>query len=456
MGAAAGRGGRARRDLLLVAFCFVDVFAAGLAIGAIGPQMKEMGLGPATAGAVGSVYGTLQLASGPLAGWASDVFGRRAVLCGSCAGISLGYALMSVAAVVAQGTAGGGTSADAGAAGGRTASTLAVGLLIAARVVTGTSKHTAATTKALAADATRGATGGARAALLGRMNMGASLGYMVSPLLGAHMHSATGTYATAAAAAALCFAALVPLAIALTRPAPRAARSGPVAEVSEAADRSLVGPLRGIARLLKQPRVRTLFAVRLLLGVGVAAFRQVMGLLFTYHFDLNATQQGYVIAAFSLFGALAQGIGVGPVQRALGTERAYAAGLALLAGCYGAIATMPSLVTFVAVVPASAMAAGLARPLGSALLTSAAPGTATGQALSAADVIMSAARAVAPAAAGLAVAAAPEAAARGVPALAAVSVGAAAAVAYVAFGNGATRDGDGSKQRDGTDAKKTR
>ena len=223
-GGGGSREGRARRDLLLVAFCFVDVFAAGLAIGAVGPQMKEMGLGPATAGAVGSVYGTLQLASGPLAGWASDVFGRRAVLCGSCAGISLGYAHVRRGGRGA-GTAGGAHLRRCRRCRGRTASTLAVGLRNA-RVVTGTSKHRRPPPRR--APPMPPAARPAGRALLGRMNMGASLGYMVSPLLGAHMHSATARTRRRRLPRRC---ASRPRAPASPSPDPRAA-GGPVAEVS--------------------------------------------------------------------------------------------------------------------------------------------------------------------------------------------------------------------------------
>ena len=428
-----------RQEAWLVAFCVGDVFAAALAMGVVSLQMKALGLGPAAAGLVGSVYGALQTVSGPVAGWASDTYGRKVLLCGACAGIAVGYALLAAAALVGEADAGGGApggvsgaaaalvgEADAGGGAPGGVRGAAVGLLVLSRAVTGATKHTASTSKALAADATRSAGRGARASLLGRMNMGASLGFMVAPLLSARLLEATGSYAAPAALASVAFAALVPVAAAAADASGDAGTSGGKSGQSRAES----SPLKGVRALLAAPRVRALLACRLCLGIGVSVFRQAMQLLFTYHFELDARQQGYITAAFSLLGALSQGLGVAPVQRRLGTEKAYAAGLALLAVCYGLIASAGNLWMFLAVVPAIGLVAGLARPLGAALLTHSAPAAATGQALAAADVVMSLARAGAPAAAGAAVALSPSGAAVGAPAAAALLVGAAAFIAF--------------------------
>ncbi|KAK4288299.1 hypothetical protein Pmani_038665 [Petrolisthes manimaculis] len=136
----------------------VDILGASLIIPLIILQVRGLGLSLLTASAINSVYGVLQVLSSPLVGSCSDVVGRRRVLLGCLAATALSYMVL-----------------------GASHSLL---IVIVARVIAGTFKHSQTICRALLADVT---TSEDRSRVFGTFNATSSMGFIVGPMLGGHL-----------------------------------------------------------------------------------------------------------------------------------------------------------------------------------------------------------------------------------------------------------------------------
>ncbi|XP_077977888.1 major facilitator superfamily domain-containing protein 9-like [Glandiceps talaboti] len=119
---------------------------------------KELGASSTVVGLVGSLYGGIQLFSGPIVGKWSDVVGRRWSLlwCFSCSAI--GYAILGFSSTIS--------------------------ILIISRLVVGVFKHTMSLGKAYMADITPK---DELPAVYGKFNAISGLGFIIGPTLGGHI-----------------------------------------------------------------------------------------------------------------------------------------------------------------------------------------------------------------------------------------------------------------------------
>ncbi|XP_072018267.1 major facilitator superfamily domain-containing protein 9-like [Amphiura filiformis] len=79
---------------------FLDLFGVSLLMPLVSHHARELGVSPTTVGMILSIYGTLQLISGPFVGRWSDVSGRRFVLLFCLFMTGIGYFLTSLATTV--------------------------------------------------------------------------------------------------------------------------------------------------------------------------------------------------------------------------------------------------------------------------------------------------------------------------------------------------------------------
>ncbi|KAK3890818.1 hypothetical protein Pcinc_005263 [Petrolisthes cinctipes] len=143
---------------LLFVMGFLDLFGVSLILPLFLPVVKGLGVSHVTAGCVTSLYGAIQLFSSPVVGSCSDVVGRRRVLLGCLAATALSYMVL-----------------------GASHSLL---IVIVARVIAGTFKHSQTICRALLADVTSSED---RSRVFGTFNATSSMGFIVGPMLGGHL-----------------------------------------------------------------------------------------------------------------------------------------------------------------------------------------------------------------------------------------------------------------------------
>ncbi|XP_022081913.1 major facilitator superfamily domain-containing protein 9-like isoform X3 [Acanthaster planci] len=138
---------------------------------------RNLGASPILVGAVGSVYGFLQLVSGPVMGRLSDMMGRRLVLLACLFMTMVGYTINIFATSLT--------------------------VLICARVPLGIFKHGIATVKAYLAEITPKQE---RPLVFGRFNAASSFGFIIGPLCGGYLSEYEGGFYQVATCTAIVFA----------------------------------------------------------------------------------------------------------------------------------------------------------------------------------------------------------------------------------------------------------
>ncbi|XP_033635435.1 major facilitator superfamily domain-containing protein 9-like isoform X1 [Asterias rubens] len=137
---------------------FLDLFGVSMLLPLLPHHARQLGASPMWIGAVGSVYGVLQLFSGPLVGRFSDVFGRRKILLVCLFMSAVGYTINIFA--------------------------VSVVILIFARIPLGIFKHGISTVRAFLAEITPRRE---RPLVFGRFNAISNVGFIIGPLCGGHL-----------------------------------------------------------------------------------------------------------------------------------------------------------------------------------------------------------------------------------------------------------------------------
>ncbi|XP_072018838.1 major facilitator superfamily domain-containing protein 9-like [Amphiura filiformis] len=167
---------RQRLTYCLYLVGFLDLFGVSLLIPLISHHARELGASPTTVGMIMSIYGTLQLISGPFVGRWSDVSGRRFVLLFCLLMTGVGYFLKSIATTVL--------------------------FLILSRIPLGLFKHGMEANKALFAETTPKED---RPRVFGQYNACSSTGFILGPLIGGYLSEVEGGFYTVARITSLLF-----------------------------------------------------------------------------------------------------------------------------------------------------------------------------------------------------------------------------------------------------------
>ncbi|XP_068208069.1 major facilitator superfamily domain-containing protein 9-like isoform X2 [Palaemon carinicauda] len=138
--------------------CFQDLVGASLIIPLIIIQVRDLGTSHVVAGAISSVYGILQLVTGPVMGRWSDISGRRPVILLCMMATAVSYIVLG--------------------------SSQSLVIIILGRIIAGVFKHSQTLCRALLADVT---TPEDRSRVFGVFNATSSMGFIVGPMLGGHL-----------------------------------------------------------------------------------------------------------------------------------------------------------------------------------------------------------------------------------------------------------------------------
>jgi DHA1 family tetracycline resistance protein-like MFS transporter len=155
-------------------------------------------------------------------------------------------------------------------------------------------------------------------------------------------------------------------------------------------------PWKALRELGTRPALRTLFAIDFLYWICFAIYQGTFALFGEKRFNFNATQIGYILAAFGVLGVIVQGGLVAPVVRRLGEQRTFLIGLVLAAIGWGATAFAPSAVVFFAMLVPGAVGIGFCTPALTSLLSGAAGRHEQGRVQGAAGALESLGRALGP------------------------------------------------------------
>lgn len=139
------------------------MLAVGLTIPLLPQLLERFTADPSTIGVVSSMFGFTQFFTAPMAGRISDTEGRKRVLVVCVWGASVAYLLLGLAS--------------------------SLELLVLARFISGTFKHTQGIIRATIAQMSRNAE---RATRMGHLNVASSLGMMVGSAAGGHVAAALG------------------------------------------------------------------------------------------------------------------------------------------------------------------------------------------------------------------------------------------------------------------------
>eukprot|EP00117_Sycon_ciliatum_P042908 scpid102494/ scgid3799/ Major facilitator superfamily domain-containing protein 9 len=79
---------------------FLDLLGVSLIIPLVTHHARSLGASPSTLGAMGSLYGALQLFTGPLVGQFSDIYGRHSVLLVVLVGAMVAYFIAGISTML--------------------------------------------------------------------------------------------------------------------------------------------------------------------------------------------------------------------------------------------------------------------------------------------------------------------------------------------------------------------
>ena len=355
-----------RRSPLVFLFVtvFVDMIGYGIVVPLLPFYAGPYASGAALVGLLGSLYATMQFASGPFLGGLSDRHGRRPVLLLCLLGTSLAYLLLGLAQTLTS--------------------------LLVAVVLAGAVSGTLATAQAYIADST---TKEDRARGLGMIGAAFGLGLIAGPavggLLSLHSLSAPALFASVLALTNCTFGYLtVP-----ESHAPRLRKKVPLLRLE---------PISQLARILKMRNVRVLLVAVLLLNLALAGLVNNFPLFSQARFGWGTTSNAFFFAFVGVCAVITQGFLIGRLQPRFGESSLLLGGLALVSLNLLLVSLVPSGVLLYPIVGILALGMGLAIPSLTALISNRTPAEEQGRLMGGLQAILSLAMILGPATAGLA------------------------------------------------------
>lgn len=335
---------------------FIDLLGFGIIIPLLPFYAESFGANAFTVGMLSTVYSLMQFFFAPIWGRWSDRIGRRPIILLGLFGSCVSYLALALAG--------------------------SLPLLFAARIVGGIAGANIPTAQAYIADIT---TPENRARGMGMVGAAFGLGFVFGPALGGVL-SHLGPNAPMFFASALCFANF--MAAWTFLPESRAA-----AHASQAG----VGRVEMVRRSLLRPELALLLALYFILSSAFSGFEATFALFSERRFGFTAATIGYVFAFIGVILALAQGVLVGRVSKAVGDRRIVPMAIALIALGMGLIPFMGSVPMLLVALGLIALGMGFNQPVLSSLVSKAAGPDEQGGVLGLAQSLASLGRIVGPA-----------------------------------------------------------
>ena len=304
-----------RTPSMLVVFVtvFIDLVGFGIVVPLVPIYSRHYGAGGWLIGIVIASFSAMQFVFSPIWGRLSDRYGRRPILLVSTAGAALSYVLFAVGSGFAN-------------------HALALGTLLASRILAGACGGNITVAQAYIADITPPENRSKRMGLIG---MAFGLGFIFGPAIGGIALKLGGATAPGWAAATLCAANfLLAYFILVESLNPGSGRSGNRPRVDQ------------WAHTLSQPKIGLLVLIFFLATFAFSCFESTLPLLVSDNFALGITvgETGPAATVVSLFvfcgtiGVLVQGGAIGWLVKRLGEPKLIAVSL-LLTGI--ALAVLP-------------------------------------------------------------------------------------------------------------------
>ena len=344
------------RPLLIIFLTiFVNLVGFGIIIPLLPFYAETFGASPLVIGLLFAVFSVCQLAAAPALGDLSDRYGRRPVLIFSLAGTVVSFAMLALAHSVA--------------------------MLFAARIVDGLSGGNISTARAYVADVTQPKD---RARAYGLIGAAFGLGFILGPAL-------SGALARISITAPIWLAAAVTLVATVMA----------WVWLPETVHRAHAGtgdwnPFRYLPELLRRPVVSRVLTIDFTYWLAMAVFQTTFALFVAQRFHYDASQTGYLFAAFGVLGAIIQGGFIRPIVRRLGDKPVFMLGLVCAAAGMVASALSQSIGLFVASLVPLAFGIGFGHPTVASLVSLAGRGDEQGRVQGAAGAVESLGRTIGP------------------------------------------------------------
>ncbi|XP_033635436.1 major facilitator superfamily domain-containing protein 9-like isoform X2 [Asterias rubens] len=264
---------------------FLDLFGVSMLIPLMSRHARDLGASPMWIGAVGSVYGILQLISGPFVGRLSDVLGRRPVLLVCLFMCAVGYTINIFASSVL--------------------------VLILSRIPLGIFKHGIATVKAYLAEITPK---DERPHVFGRYGAISSTGFIVGPLFGGYLAEYEGGFYKVATCTAAIFVVNFVFVYILVHPQknPPLEKTKSVSSFTkeEYSIQTKPGFLKSFKDVVKSSG--DLLFLQLIMGFAIMMYRSNFTLIMEERFHTTPKINGWLIS-FGAFVAVVAGMLVGRI-----------------------------------------------------------------------------------------------------------------------------------------------
>ena len=353
----------------LLAVVALDMLAVGLIVPLLTPFMREtLGASPSTMGMMGSLYGIVQLISGPFVGIVSDRFDRKQVLIICVVVGAFGYGLLGAAT--------------------------SLFMVFVSRVVVGVVRQTQTLAKAWLSDITTSST---QMKDLSHLSAAISVGFMIGPMCGGYVAKNFGYRVPFFIAVALFFVNAGIIMVFLQNPPGIQTKAGFPEKKSKTDTSSEEKSFLSKFASLKWS-VQKLMIIKLFMSCGVIMFRaNVFMLLEFHHDDLDVAMKGKIISFFSIISVLAQIVFVGPLTKGFSAKQLLIFFPLCLAGSCVGMAVTKDLVTFALFLALMATASAVVKVTMTTLIANSGGKGFYGEVLGVAGSVVSICRAGAPA-----------------------------------------------------------
>jgi len=308
------------RPLLIIFLTIlVNLIGFGIIIPLLPFYAQTFGASPLAIGLLFASFSFSQLVASPVLGHWSDRWGRRPILVFSLIGTVISFVMLALARSLA--------------------------ILFIARIVDGLSGGNITTARAYIGDI---ATEENRAKYFGFLGAAFGLGFIIGPgLSGLFAHISYTAPIWAAAAITLVATLLAWFWLPET-----------VHRVNAVAG----SPWKALRELSGRPGLRLLLSIDFLYWASFAVYQTTFALFGERRFGLDATQTGYLLAAFGFLGVIVQGGMVGPIARRLGEKQMLIIGLVFVAIAWGGTAMTHSFPIFLLLLVPGALGIGFCNP----------------------------------------------------------------------------------------------
>ncbi|XP_050390562.1 major facilitator superfamily domain-containing protein 9 [Patella vulgata] len=254
---------------------FLDLFGVSMILPLILPQARDLGASSTLAGILGSVYGSMQLFSGPIIGNWSDSIDRRMSLTLVLFLSAVGYGLLGIATSIA--------------------------MMFLARLPLGIFKHSQGISKSYLADFIPAHD---RNTVLGHFNAASSIGFILGPMVGGHIAELPGGFNMVGLLSAFIFilnSGLIWLTLPSVKPSHHLnlAREDSVTSLKKLNSDEINFSPRLFLDSLKQIDWKDLwdwFLIKFLMGFSVILFRSNFSLMTREKYGVGAMMNGYLMS----------------------------------------------------------------------------------------------------------------------------------------------------------------